>query len=310
MSQRKSQNGKSAKKRALARLDWRLERMLLSYAVAATAAGLGMLTCSPQAEATVVYTPTWIPIAPISSVTNLDLNNDGIADFQISNKVGTRRCGESTSNCFVTMRVLPQSASNAIWGTGGSASALGNGVTVGSQGKFQAGHEFMAKEHFSRRSSSYGTAGPWKETTRGYLGLKFIIQGQVHYGWARLNVTATTKGIYGAISGYAYETVPNKPIRTGQQGGAARKKHNARLGPATLDALRHDSTGWQRSLWLRLWHCFQVGTRLERRMEGDGAARLRRPSRSLSRCRGGPRHVGGSLRDGYRRLPYDFRFGV
>jgi hypothetical protein len=132
--------------------------------------------------------------------------------------------------------VLPQNASNAIWGTGGSASALGNGVTVGSQGKFQAGHEFMAQEAYYKRTDGYSTAGPWKETTGGYLGLKFIIQGQVHYGWARLNVTATIKGIYGAISGYAYETVPNKPIRTGQQGGAAMKKHNARLGPAPLDA--------------------------------------------------------------------------
>jgi hypothetical protein len=234
MRQRKSQNGKSAKERAVARLDWRLERMLLSYAAAATAAGVGMLTCSPQAEATVVYTPTWIPIAPISSVTNLDLNNDGIADFQISNKVGTQRCGEGSSYCFVTMKVLPQNPSNAIWGSGGSAAVLGSGVSVGSQGKFQAGHEFMAREY--QVSGYYGTGGPWKETTRGYLGLKFIIQGQVHYGWARLNVTAATGGIYAAISGYAYETVPNKPIRTGQQGGAARKKHNARLGPAPLDA--------------------------------------------------------------------------
>jgi hypothetical protein len=155
--------------------------------------------------------------------------HDGIVDFQISNKVGTHRCFRESSNyCFVTMNVSPQNPSNAIWGTGGSASALGSGVSVGSQGKFQAGHEFMAQEFFSvglRGSASYGTAGPWKETTRGYLGLKFIIQGQVHYGWARLNVTATTKGIYGAISGYAYETVPNKPIRTGQQGGAATRAH-------------------------------------------------------------------------------------
>jgi hypothetical protein len=235
MSQSKSQSGKSAKKRAIARLDWRLERMLLSYAAAATAAGVGVLACSPQAEATVVYTRTWIPIAPKSSVT-LDLNNDGIADFQISTKLGTQRCGVSSIYCFLSMRVLPQNASNAIWGTRGSASALGSGVTVGSQGKFQAGHEFMAGEGFYKGSSFYGSAGPWKETTRGYLGLKFIIQGQVHYGWARLNVTATTEGIYAAISGYAYETVPNKPIRTGQQGGAAKEKHNGRRGPASLSA--------------------------------------------------------------------------
>jgi len=236
MSQSKSQTGKSGRKRAAARLDWRLEKRLLSYAVAATSSGVAMLAFSSHAEAKVISTIVWIPIAPVSSVTNLDLNNDGIVDFQISNKLGTRLCGESSTQCYLTMRVLPQNASNAIWGTRGSASALGSGVTLGSQGKFQAGHEFMAQDFFSGGEDFYASGGPWIQTTRGYLGLKFVIQGQIHYGWARLNVTVTSKGIYGAISEYAYETVPNKPIRTGQQGGAARKKHNARLGPEPLDA--------------------------------------------------------------------------
>jgi hypothetical protein len=259
MRQRKSQNGKSGNKRAAARLDRRLEKRLLSYAMAATAAGVGALACSPQAEAKVVHTLTWIPIAPVSSVTNLDLNNDGIVDFQISNRLGTQLCGESSVQCYVTMRVLPQNASNAIWGTGGSASALGNGVTVGSQGKFQAGHEFMAQRDFSGRSYSFGTAGPWTETTRGYLGLKFIIQGQVHYGWARLNVTATIGGIYGAISEYAYETVPNKPIVTGQQGGAAGKKHNGRLDPRLSTPRRQHQAAWV------AWPAGRVCQRSERR---------------------------------------------
>jgi hypothetical protein len=94
----------------------------------------------------------------------------------------------------------------------------------------------MARRTFSASHSTFLSYGAWTQTTRRYLGLKFIIQGQVHYGWARLNVTATIKGIYGAISEYAYETVPNKPIRTGQTGGAAKKKHNAKLGPVPLDA--------------------------------------------------------------------------
>jgi hypothetical protein len=235
MSQSKSQTGKSGK-RAAARLNGRLEKRLLSYAVAATASGVAMLAFSSHAEAKVISTITWIPIAPVSSVTNLDLNNDGIVDFQISNKLGSVRCGESSTQCYVTMKVLPQNAGNAIWGTRGSASALGSGVTLGSKGKFQAGHEFMAQEFFSGGETNYRSGGPWAGTTRRYLGLKFVIQGQIHYGWARLNVTATIKGIYGAISEYAYETVPNKPIRTGQQKGAARKKDNARLGPEPLDA--------------------------------------------------------------------------
>jgi hypothetical protein len=235
MSQRKSPSGESVKKRTAARLERRLEKRLLSYAIVATAAGVGVLACATHAEAKVIYTATWIPIAPVSSRTNLDLNNDGIADFQISNKLGTQRCGFNSIQCYVTMRVLPQNASNAIWGTGGSASALGRGVSIGSQGKFQAGHEFMAREDYL--STSYGIAGPWKETTRGYLGLKFIIQGQVHYGWARLYVTAATGGVYGAIGAYAYETVPNKPILTGQQNDATGEKHNGKRGRASLGAL-------------------------------------------------------------------------
>jgi hypothetical protein len=194
MSQSKAQTGKSGRKRAAVRLDWRLEKRLLSYAAAATSSGVAILVFSSHAEAKVISTVTWIPIAPVSSVTNLDLNNDGIVDFQISNRVGTRLCGEGSYPCVVTMRVLPQNASNAIWGTGGSASALGSGVTLGSQGKFQAGHEFMARESYiGENGIGYSTAGPWKETTRAFLGLKFIIQGQVHYGWARLAQMTTAR---------------------------------------------------------------------------------------------------------------------
>jgi hypothetical protein len=31
-------------------------------------------------------------------VTNLDLNNDGIVDFQISNKLGSVRCGQAAAS--------------------------------------------------------------------------------------------------------------------------------------------------------------------------------------------------------------------
>jgi hypothetical protein len=203
---------------------------LLSYVAAASAAGAGVLACPLQAQAKVVFTDTWIPIAPIASVTYLDLNNDGIADFQISNKHNGCSASSSYGYC-VTMKVIPQNASNAIWGTNnglfhGSASALGSGVTIGSQGKFQSGHEFMGRASRSLRNGtrSAGSSGQWKETTRGFLGLKFVIQGQVHYGWARLSVSAAVGGMYAAISGYAYETEPNTPIVTGQESGAARKK--------------------------------------------------------------------------------------
>jgi hypothetical protein len=236
MVRRKSRSEKSAKLRALAQLDWRLERKLISYTAAASAAGVAMLACSPLAEAKVVYTQVWVPLSPTSSVI-LDLNNDGIADFQFSVKQNKCNTGTSYSYCN-TMKVLPQNQSNAVWGTNGSASALGPGVSVGSQGKFQSGHELMGAEYynFRRYYAKYRSGGPWTEATRRYLGLKFIIQGQVHYGWARLDVTATTRGMYGAISGYAYETQPNTPILTGQENNAVKKRHNGSRGQANPSA--------------------------------------------------------------------------
>ncbi len=116
MRQRKSQRGKAPKQRAIIRLDWRLERKLIFYA-AASAAGVAILACSPPAEARVVYTQVWVPISPTSSVT-LDLNSDGIADFQFSNRYrrnSTASTCTTSRRCWI-MKVLPQNQSNAVWG--------------------------------------------------------------------------------------------------------------------------------------------------------------------------------------------------
>lgn len=53
-----------------------------------------------------------------------------------------------------------------------------------------------------------------------YLGLKFVIRGEVRYGWARFSVTLGHQrqfdDVIGTLTGYAYEAVPDKPITTGQ----------------------------------------------------------------------------------------------
>jgi hypothetical protein len=228
---------KSSTPRAEARLEMNLEKRLLSYAAAAVAAGVGVLGCSPQAEAKVIYVNTWVPIAPVSSV-SLDLTNDGVADFQFSNnRIRTSNCIISGRSCLA-MNVLPQNQGNAVWGSGSSASALGSGVRLGSQGQFQAGHQFMAKEgvDFSSGAIFYSSTGPWKQATSRFLGLKFVIDGQFHYGWARLDVNATNHGIYAALTGYAYETEPNTPILTGQKDGTAKKKPGKRASASSSNA--------------------------------------------------------------------------
>jgi len=56
------------------------------------------------------------------------------------------------------------------------------------------------------------------------LGLRFVVEGEVHYGWARLSVSLghhrQYEDVSGILTGYAYETVPNQPIVTGKTEGA------------------------------------------------------------------------------------------
>ena len=66
------------------------QRRLNSYALAATAAGVGAIALSRPAEAKIVYTPSHL----VMSTSNpqhwwlLDLNHDGVSDFSFSAYTG------------------------------------------------------------------------------------------------------------------------------------------------------------------------------------------------------------------------------
>ncbi len=60
-----------------------------------------------------------------------------------------------------------------------------------------------------------------------YLGVKFLISGQTHYGWIRLTVITEPRGMSATITGYAYETIANKPIKAGQTSEAAAESAGA-----------------------------------------------------------------------------------
>jgi len=61
------------------------------------------------------------------------------------------------------------------------------------------------------------TFGPWDNVANRYLGLKFKIHGKTHHGWARLSIQWVNGSFTATLTGYAYETIPNKPIIAGDK---------------------------------------------------------------------------------------------
>ncbi|MGD0570185.1 MAG: hypothetical protein ABSA78_17415 [Candidatus Sulfotelmatobacter sp.] len=183
-----------------------IEHRLKSYSVAAVAAGVSMFALAQPAEAEVLITRE---IIPINGPVTIDLNNDGIADFQFS----FHSSFIYHEAIFQTWSVKPL-AGGAVVGDPGRppnsyASALNRGAKIGPSAHFSSkGRAVMGRVVCGASISgggSCGTYGDWSDVSNRFLGVKFLIDGETHYGWVRMSG-------YGQIDGYAYETIPNKPI--------------------------------------------------------------------------------------------------
>jgi hypothetical protein len=198
-------------KRQPANLSESLCHRLNSYAIAASAAGVSVLALAQPAEAKIVYTKAHRQIA-LNTQVNLDLNHDGITDFRLTDEWGPiDRTGYLSLDAFWR---------NGVWASqaGYIASALPAGIRVSSNAPFAPGsmEQMAAIMNTGGQSSDFG---PWCGVRNRYLGLKFAIGSSTHFGWARLNVACLPTGILGTLTGYAYETIPNKPIIAGRTHG-------------------------------------------------------------------------------------------
>jgi hypothetical protein len=216
--------GASRRRGAASKLGAQLEESLSAYAAAAAAAGVSLLALVSPAGAKIVYTPADTQILRNGGPLPIDLNHDGVADFFLSLAAG------SSTGAF---QVGASNQSNKIWGkgtiswsfrpagplksvrSGAFASALRPGFKVGpSKSYFQKGGGLMGAFWSAWRRSSSGTVGQWWYTHNRYLGLQFVVNGETHYGWARVDTKNNL-----ILKGYAYETVANKPIVTGKTKG-------------------------------------------------------------------------------------------
>jgi hypothetical protein len=196
--------------RQKASLSESVQRHLNMYTLAASA-GAGVFALAQPAAAKIVYTPANRHIGPNHTI-SLDLNHDGTNDFRFHDTYSTN--GNSGGGA---LKLVPAQAGNHVWAKAGYATALPAGVRIGPARPFAPGARVMARVFFTPSSTPNTRGyGPWQNATNLYLGLKFVIGGETHFGWARLTVKAQSGGVVATLTGYAYETIANRPIIAGK----------------------------------------------------------------------------------------------
>ena len=77
-----------------------------------------------------------------------------------------------------------------------------------------------------------------------YLGLRFNIQRQIHYGWAQFDVhIIDNETLAATLFGYAYETIPGRGLRAGQTGGSYSPVSTSGSFEPTLHLVARGSSG-------------------------------------------------------------------
>jgi hypothetical protein len=216
-------------KRRTTELSESLQRKLNAYALAASAAGVGVLALTQPAEGRVVYTPAHEYIEPGATIP-LDLTHNGRANFSFRD-MRNYASAYSTQGVLLVSPTGTSATHNGVLGAPNTrffysykAFALGPGVTVGPGGPPFSGaaRRLMAEQFTIPPVCSGPWCEPWCDRSNRFLGLKFNIKGQTYYGWARLKVhhhLHPIPTVWAILTGYAYESIPNKAIITGNTKG-------------------------------------------------------------------------------------------
>lgn len=222
---------------AQANLPETIERRIDFYCLAVAAAGVSTLALAQPADATVVITNKNIPvpycfaIAPCS--VSVDLNGDGINDVKFSLISSYTYSGHS-----LHLKVTALNGGGVIGTAGGAhgpyASALLRGAKIGASDHFSGGKDKIevSSRNYDRSGilSDLKLYGKWGGNhPNRFIGLKFKINGKIHYGWVRITVTTPnpscvplcSTNLSGTITEYGYETVANKSLDAGLAGAAA-----------------------------------------------------------------------------------------
>ena len=197
-----------------------ITRKLAAYSAMAAA----LTAVATEADAQVVYTDIpdeTIEVAAVDEIFPVDMDANGMVDFVF--RAGTANSGTWTFASIYGM-FSSLSAGNpnnqvvASIGVNGFAYALtfDNGYAV------EAGDDFFSSTSISNYAilaSNYDgyVYGNFGDAGAKFIALQFDIDGDVHYGWIRVDVTLSPISV--TIMDYAYDATAGVSINTGDTTG-------------------------------------------------------------------------------------------
>ncbi len=175
-------------------------------------------------EAKIVYTSVSTTLTGSGHI-KIDLNHDGIKDFDIQSAVSLIYCGGHEIHGVVTVK---PTTGDGVVASGTHAAALASGIQVGPTQSFFSNYQSLMTNFLFTRGCGHlpYRYGNWCSGTTfyscsgaGYLGLRFLVNGQMHYGWAYVTVKGGVSGLSVTLKSFAYETIAGRGITTGQTSG-------------------------------------------------------------------------------------------
>ena len=237
----KSRESRKANRRHPSLLDEVLERRMLLYVLAAGAAlaGVGAGTT----EGKVIFTPSSVALTNrgcvferATSSLEIDLNNDGTTDFTIN---------DSCTTIYITgtARRRPLGSEYNVYFLSAQGAVTGNSLESAGDGRLKALPDgaripmgnFAVQGNMVAQREGSNPSGSFVNVQYRFLGVRFLINGQVHYGWIGFR---SVKGFTATLYGWAYETEPNTPIFAGLSAAIGELEKQPALPSAEQPALR------------------------------------------------------------------------
>ena len=192
-------------------MDQKYKKHLKVYSALTT--GLALFA-NQKAEAQVI-TRDINPNAVLSAESfayDLDLDNDGNIDFTLNKNTYTYTYNTTTITSMLS--IYPSVYNNNIFVNNNNNQALrfDFGTEVKNQTELSYAHLFNA--NVTNPNTPYLNWGNWESgTTDKYLGVKFKIGTEVHYGWVKMNVSSDFETV--TVTEIGYESSPGIPIKAG-----------------------------------------------------------------------------------------------